>query len=154
MMSPDPVQTFEHDHVRCSNLVRALDEHAEVLRRKRFSGKQLFALIEQLRDELFTHFAREEEGLFPFIVQHVPEASRTVDRLVAAHDAICGSLSRLLLVTSRSDSDGRGVFEELFGRFNVLYREHACTEVTLLREIGDRLDGGQRAKLQLLVSGL
>ena len=154
MMSHDPVRTFEHAQVHCSDLVRALGEHAEVLRSKGFSGKKLFALIEQLRDELFIHFAREEEGLFPFIVQHVPQASATVDRLVASHDAICGSLSRLLLLASKSDVDGGDAMEELFARFNALYDEHSCTEVVLLREIDHRLDENQRAKLRELICGL
>jgi iron-sulfur cluster repair protein YtfE (RIC family) len=154
-MLPDPVQTFEHDRVRCSSLVRSLGEHRDVSRRKPFSRKQLVGVIERLCDELFTHFAREEEGLFPFIVALLPDARRTVDRLVAAHDAICGRLSHLLLLTSQTCSDSDlAAFDELLTGFNDLYTEHTNTEMTLLQEIGERLDRTQRAKLRRLIRGL
>jgi iron-sulfur cluster repair protein YtfE (RIC family) len=154
-MMLDPVETFEHDRVRCSNLVRALGEHRVVSRKKRFSRKQVVSVIERLRDKLFSHFAREEEGLFPFIVALLPEARRTVDRLITAHDAICGSLSHLLLLTSQADWDADlTAFDALLTRFNALYVEHTYTEMTLLQELGERLDRTQRARLRRLVRGL
>ncbi len=154
-MLPDPVQAFERDRVRCSNLVRALGEHTDISRRRPFSRKQLVNVIERLRDKLFTHFAREEEGLFPFIVALLPGARETVDRLITAHDAICGSLSHLLLLTSeaRWDTD-LAAFDALLTRFNALYAEHTCTEMALLEDLGERLDGTQRAKLRKLIRGL
>jgi hypothetical protein len=154
-MMLDPVQTFEHDRMRCSRLVRALGEHRVVSRKKRFSRKQVVAVIERLRDKLFSHFAREEEGLFPFVVALLPDAQKTVDRLITAHDAICGSLSHLLFLTSQPDGDADpATFDVLLTRFNALYVEHAYTEMTLLQELGDRLDGTQRAKLRRLIRGL
>ena len=155
MVMPDPVQTFEHDRVRCTNLVRELGEHAGVTRKKSFSRRQLLKVIEQLRDELLTHFAREEEGLFPFIVGQLPDAKETVERLITAHDAICSSLGRLLLLTSQTDAEtGLAAFDEFLSRFSALYAEHTRTEMGLLREIDERLDGAQRDKLCQLVSGL
>jgi iron-sulfur cluster repair protein YtfE (RIC family) len=154
-MLSDPVQAFEHDHVRCSTLVRALGERMEMLRRKPFSRRQLISLIEQLRDELFLHFAREEEALFPLIVHQLPHARKTVDRLIATHDAICGTLSRLLLLASQPGSDASfASFEKLLKRFNTFYAEHATTEVTLLREVDEHLDARQREELRELTQGL
>jgi iron-sulfur cluster repair protein YtfE (RIC family) len=151
----DPVQTFEHDRVRCSNLVRALGAQRAVSRRKPVSRKRLVKVIERLRDKLFTHFAREEEGLFPFIVALLPDAGETVDRLIGAHDAICGSLSHLLLLTSQPGGDtDLAAFDALLTSFNELYTEHADTEMTLLQELGERLDETQRTKLRQLIRGL
>jgi iron-sulfur cluster repair protein YtfE (RIC family) len=154
-MLPDPVQTFEHDRVRCSNLVRSLGEHRDVKRRKPSSRKQLVNVIVLLRDELFTHFAREEEGLFPFIVAVLPDARTTVDRLIAAHDSLGGSLSHLLLLISQRvwDTDP-AAFDAHLARFNALFAEHTYTEMALLQEIGERLDQAQRAKLRRLIRGL
>jgi hypothetical protein len=154
-MLPDPIQTFEHDRIRCSKLVHSLSERVDTSRRRTLSRKRLANGIERLRDELFAHFAREEEGLFPFIVGQLPGARSTVDRLIAAHDAICGSLSHLLLIASRAGSDASlDAFDEVLLGFNALYTEHANTEMALLREIDERLDKSQRARLRQLIRGL
>src|SRR5262249_25407142 len=113
MLSADPIETLEHDHAQCSNLVLALDRQVEMSRRKPLAREQLTVLMEQLRDALFTHCAREEEGLFPFIVRHLPDARRTVERLIAAHDALCGSLSRLPLLTCRAGDEAVALDEPL-----------------------------------------
>jgi iron-sulfur cluster repair protein YtfE (RIC family) len=154
-MSPDPVQAFEHDRVQCSNLVRVLGQHRDVARRKTFSRRQVVSVIERLRDQLFSHFAREEEGLFPFIVSLFPGTRKTVDRLIIAHDAICGTLSHLLVLTAQTSWDSDlTAFDELMTRFDSLYAEHTSTEMVLLQHIGERLDRAQRAKLFRLVRGL
>jgi hypothetical protein len=80
-----------------------------------------------------------------------------VDRLIGAHDALCGTLSRLLLLTLQQSTCADGsfsAFEDLLHRFNAMYVEHAVTEVTLLREIGARLNADQRATLRELIEGL
>jgi iron-sulfur cluster repair protein YtfE (RIC family) len=154
-MLTDPIQTFEHDRIRCSELVRTVSDRVRTSRRRAPSGKQLVNRIERLRDELFAHFAREEEGLFPFIVAQLPKARQTVDRLIAAHDAICEGLSQLLLLASQAGSaTDPASIDAVLVRFNALYEEHANTEMGLLREIDEQLDKTQRVRLRQFIRGL
>jgi iron-sulfur cluster repair protein YtfE (RIC family) len=151
---PDPTRELEHDHVRFSKHVSGLRALAEAAQG---SGGLSRSLL-QLREELFLHFAREEEGLFPFVATHLPGTRETVDRLVASHDGLCGSLSRMVHLVQRSKpgelAQHETTFMELLDRFESLYTKHSLEEVTFLRELGPRLTVAQRQELEELVRGL
>lgn len=80
----DPVEGLEHDHLAFSEVVAQVNvvlvdlssgDVADDLRSLR--------LVESLRDDLLAHFAKEEEGLFPFVAQASPAVTPDIDRLLA-----------------------------------------------------------------------
>jgi iron-sulfur cluster repair protein YtfE (RIC family) len=108
--------------------------------------------LDELRELVFLHFAREEEGLFPFVSEAVPElADRTLE-MSTAHDAICGGLARMCHLAAANAELAQVL--AVFARFEATYASHADAEAELLRELTARLDAGQRAQLAELVRGL
>lgn len=155
-MPPDPIQEFEHDHARFSKLVSELREHVLAAQRGA-SGidEAVLPALEHLREDLFLHYAREEEGLFPYIVERLPETRDAVGKLVAAHDGICGTLSRMVHRAGGDDRDADlGAVVSLFERFESAYADHAREEVGFLRDLGPRLTAQQRDELRDLLRGL
>lgn len=156
MVTSDPVQDFEHDHARFSRLVSELHEHVLAGQQQSSSMQDaVLPALEHLREDLFHHYAREEEGLFPYIVERLPETREAVGRLVASHDGICGTLSRMVHLARVDDFDAHlAAFVGLFERFESVYADHAREEVAFLRDLGPRLTAQQREELRDLVRGL
>ena len=99
MSSPDPIHEFEHTHGHLTKMVVALKGLLAAVVRKEQSAtdaqKRFVELSDELREELLLHFAREEEGLFPYIRSHIPGQAGVLDRIEAAHDGICGAILRM-----------------------------------------------------------
>jgi iron-sulfur cluster repair protein YtfE (RIC family) len=159
--SPDPIADFEHDHASLTELVFDLRRAIEAVRRDPSRAGEghgrVSARLEALRESLFLHFAREEEGLFPFVMEHLPDTRAAVQALESAHDTVCGSLSRMTYHVRR----GREKFAEeltamwaLFERFESAYGEHSRQEAALLRTVSGRLGEADRVQLAEMVRGL
>jgi iron-sulfur cluster repair protein YtfE (RIC family) len=150
----DPVEDLVHDHADINRRVLALGAAIRALDRNDGNGMAL-ALVHrlgELRELLFLHFAREEEGLFPFVAEAVPELAGAVPTMAMAHDAICGGLARMYhLASANADLT---VLLAVFARFETAYASHADAEADLLRELTARLDLAQRTQLSDLVRGL
>jgi hemerythrin-like domain-containing protein len=150
----DPVANLVHDHAAIHRLLMELGGHMEALRDAQPgpSSRSAVAVLQELRELLFLHFAREEEGLFPFVVEAFPDLAWQVQSMAAGHDSICGGLSRLLhmLMTNAEHAAMFGVYE----RFEKAYGEHARTEARLLAAVDAGVSPAQRAMLAELVSGL
>ncbi len=147
----DPVATLSHDHGELNR--RVLDLGGLI--RGLAAGADARTLVEPLRDlreMLFLHFAREEEGLFPFVTDQVGELADQVHVMELAHDTICGSLARMVHLASTNAS--LVLLLQLFDRFENAYAAHATTEAELLAELDSKLDPAQRARLAQLVEGL
>lgn len=150
----DPVQELVHDHADINRRVLALGAAIRALDRNDASGMAV-ALVNQLgelRELLFLHFAREEEALFPFVAEAVPDLARQVHDTALAHDAICGGLARMYHLAAANAE--LNVILTVFARFEAAYGSHAEAEGELLRQLTGRLDIAQRAQLAELVRGL
>ncbi|HEX3764862.1 MAG TPA: hemerythrin domain-containing protein [Kofleriaceae bacterium] len=152
----DPVQELVHDHADINRRVLALGAAIRSLARTDGDGDGMaVALVhglDELRELVFLHFAREEEGLFPFVSEAVPELADRAQAMATAHDAICGGLARMChLAATNADLT---LVLAVFSRFEATYASHADSEADLLRELTARLDAGQRAQLAELVRGL
>ncbi len=157
----DPVRQFEHSH---ANLTRLAFEVRDMVRAG--PGGQaapdtrgrLLAGLEVLREELLRHFANEEEGLFPFVRQNVPQKASVVDRLQDAHDTICGSLVRLTHLVEHVKPEGldatRPALVALHERFEKAYAAHSQEETVLFEGLGRTLDHRQRGALAEILQGL
>jgi iron-sulfur cluster repair protein YtfE (RIC family) len=150
----DPVQDLVHDHADINRRVFAVGSAIRTLDRDDGDGMAL-ALVTQLgelRELLFLHFAREEEGLFPFVSEAVPELAEQVHAMALAHDAICGGLARMYHLASANAVVATVL--AVFTRFETAYASHAEAEARLLHTLNGRLDPAQRAQLAELVRGL
>ena len=147
-MSEDPIDALVHDHAdinrRVLELGKLLAGHGDV-------NQRVDAGLVELREELFLHFAREEEGLFPFVTERFPELAPSVEAMETAHDAICGVVARMChVVTSANVATMRSLFE----RFEIAYAQHAKIEANLLGQLAGRLDDADRERLAQLVRDL
>lgn len=160
MALSDPLDELAHDHGELSALI------FEVLHALESKTEPPPPPVEQawlrdhlgaLREALLLHFAREEEGLFPFVEQRFPEATLRVAAMVAAHDGMCGAVTRMAYLAEQ----GAEVFPRQlptitasFTRFLDGYVTHSRLETELVDELAARLDPGQRAALAELIVGL
>jgi hemerythrin len=152
-VTTDPIQTFAHDHVDLNRRVLALGAAMQELEARRDTGTQpLVAPLGELREILFAHFAHEEEGLFPFVVDLLPDLADRVHELEKAHDAICGALARMYEL-ARAGAE-LATIAPLFRRFETAYAEHSTTEAALLKTIDLRLVPEHRVHLATLIDGL
>jgi hypothetical protein len=146
----DALHELVHDHGALNRRVIALGSLVRAAERD--GARVLVGPLGELREALFLHFAREEEGLFPFIEEVVVELAEQVREMAHAHDAICGALARMLYL-ARSDGDASSL-STLHERFELAYRGHSQAEAALLQALDERLDAAHRARLAALVDGL
>ncbi|MEO8699824.1 MAG: hemerythrin domain-containing protein [Kofleriaceae bacterium] len=143
----DPIADLVHDHADLNR--RVLDLGAI------FDGRSTRApadALQELREQLFTHFAREEEGLFPFVTDAIPELADRCSALAGVHDAICGVVARMSYLANANPD--LAALRPFYDRFETTYTEHAKAEAELLRALEGRLDHEQRAALVALVRDL
>jgi hypothetical protein len=138
------LHSLEHDHATLSQTVAELRAQANDARAG-FPDEEFVGKLAKLADELFEHFAREEEGLFPFILQALPDQAEAIAEMQAAHDRICGAASRIAHLGDRPNGD---LALSLFRRFDAEYTGHAQREAEFLRSLGARLTPEQRRALE------
>ena len=144
----DPIAQLTHDHGELNRRVIALG----VQMQKRAEVDALLVPLRDLREQLFLHFAREEEGLFPFVLENVADLGERIHEMEIAHDTICGALARMVHLAQTSSA--LAILAPLFERFETAYATHAQMESELLATLATKLDGEQRARLAALVDGL
>lgn len=146
----DAVRDLSHDHAELNRRVLALGAKLEMLRQG--TDVDLAPALDELREMLFLHFAREEEGLFPFVTDAAPTLTVQVQEMAVVHDTICGSLSRACH-SARSGADVASL-TALYDRFEHAYADHARREADLLSRLDELLDADHRERLAALVDGL
>ncbi|MGZ3422057.1 MAG: hemerythrin domain-containing protein [Polyangiales bacterium] len=142
MDGPDPLLALEHDHVHLSRIVADLRDMVPA------SHPELVPTLLALRDDLFHHFAREEEALFPYLVQTLPDLKPAIAVLESAHDRVCGAVSRLCALADKGPSP---LIAQLFERLDAEYLDHARKESEFLRGLAGRLSKEQRAHVRALI---
>jgi hypothetical protein len=150
----DPLEALEHDHAALNERVLALgpllakidgDDRAQ-------AATDLGVHLVALRDDLFLHFAREEDGLFPYLVEIAPDLEPSVTELLTMHDEICGTVARLVHIAA--DELRLDVMLPLFDRFELAYVRHAQAERRILETAAARLAPAQRRDLAAVVAGV
>jgi len=145
----DPVAELVHDHAALNRGVVALGAR---LAAPDVTGSDVADELVALREELFHHFAQEEEGLFPFVAEAFPDHADTIDEMARAHDGICGALARACHLAA--DDADKALVVAMFSRFADAYATHAKIEGALLEQLGPRLSATQRQRLADLVKDL
>lgn len=148
MTVEDALEELAHDHEDINRQV--LDIGARLASNEVAVASK--ARLDDLREQLFLHFAREEEGLFPFVVDHFPDLADRVRQMETAHDAICGAVARMCHLLAA----GQNLIQlrPLFDRFELAYAGHAKVEAELLHSLRKRVDADQRLALAELVRDL
>jgi hemerythrin-like domain-containing protein len=140
----DPIQELAHDHRELSGLLLAV---RDALVRVESGHSKLDDEVHEIRDgtevfreALLEHFAREQEGLLPFVVARLPAVSRRVDELIAEHDRIADVLTVLVKELDAIEKGGKvGSFRAALTRFEDLYAAHSKAELGFLTEVADSL---------------
>ena len=160
MAIPDPLDDLAHDHGELSVLVfevlHALEHKASPPPPPVEQGWMRPRLV-GLREALLLHFAREEEGLFPFVGLHFPEAAARVTAMQVAHDEICGGITRMAYLAEQGAETFPRHLQTItasFMRFLDDYVSHSRIESALIEELAGRLDVEQRAALAELLRGV
>jgi hypothetical protein len=149
----DPLEAFEHDHRALNDQVLKLGPLlAQLERGGELAAESLADHLVALRDDLFLHFAREEEALFPYLAELAPDLEPAITELVAMHDEICGAVARMVHVAGE---DVRlGGLLPLYDRFELAYAQHAQAERRLLESATQRLSEDERSNLAARVAGI
>jgi hypothetical protein len=145
----DGLHHLSHDHGELNRRVLAIS--AQIRQPAGSPGGMAYGLVD-LRELLFTHFAREEEGLFPFVAERVPALASRVNEMAIAHDTICGSLSRACYLASQRADQAQLL--AVYERFEQAYASHARAESELLGLLEEQLGEHDRERLQSLLDGL
>jgi hypothetical protein len=109
---------------------------------------QLVGVLAGLRDDLLQHFAREEEGLYPYVRERLPKASDVARRLAATHDQLATAIVRL------ADRAWVAAVEDDFDEFATGYAQHERDEAAFLAELEGCLNEEDRSELAKLTRGL
>lgn len=152
---PEGLGKLEHDHGALSRQVQELRAMVDRHEKDGASlGEEFLARLMDTADALFEHFAREEEGLFPYIIEQLPPRRAAIEEMQAAHDRICGAASRILSLAERGPFPGQlPLAVQLFRRFDAEYTDHARREAEVLRALGGELSGAQIAALADVLRG-
>lgn len=145
MLSDDPVRALAHDHAELNRRVLELGAADQ-------PPALLLPGLRELREQMFFHFAREEEALFPLVSEWIPELADQVLAMIGAHDAICGTLARMIHAASAETEVA--AWPGLLTRFQATYADHARHEAELLQRLDASLDAAQRTQLAELVRSL
>lgn len=159
MPKVDPLHELEHDHGHLTRLVFELRDqlHEAAAKDAQEAHAALVETIHALGEDLVEHFSREEEGLFPFVSETVPDLREHVQRLSAAHDTVCGAILRMRHAVGEDSAAFAARIPSLLAlhdRFDVAYAEHSREERALLDDLKSRLDPEARRVLASHLQGL
>ncbi|MDB4947017.1 MAG: hypothetical protein JWP97_6551 [Labilithrix sp.] len=156
MEDPDPIDELTHDHGHLGALAHRVT--ASVQRLAHGGGAEaadeLVHAAESLRDALLAHFAREEEGLFPFVEEHVLPLRAEVAELLAQHDAVVQKATALVGAAGEAERTGAAGCVAALDAFVEVYASHARAEEALLHACDEALDPSRREALRTLLAAL
>lgn len=158
-MPGQALEDLQHDHAHLSRLVVEVGELVvawSASPTEPSARAELGDTVEALLDDLTKHFAREEEGLFPFVTARLPSLADRISRLSTLHDALCGALARLSRNLS-GDGPSASIIVTVttaFERFQDSYAEHAREERELLEHLPRVLGPTDREALRAILAAL
>lgn len=148
----DSLTDLAHDHHEINRQVLAVAASLRDLTPDAEAFVTFTGALADLQELLFSHFAVEEEGLFPFLAETFPQLATRVHDMIVAHDTICGALTRTRYLTPTAGN--LAAIHTLYERFEVAYANHAASELALLTDLDARLSSEQRVTLTGLIHGL
>lgn len=158
--SSNVLDQLEHDHLIVEKMVDDLREGIQAVLRGESDPLELrdtFSEFLSIADEeLYEHFDREEQVVFPFLLANVPDAAESIRRLEYAHDRMCGAMSRMQRIVSELDdgdyTENFDALVALFARFDANFGRHSREEIALFHTLGEQLDADELATLKKLLA--
>lgn len=152
-LAVDPIDDLLHDHRELSELLIAVHDALSRIDggRSKLDDElhEIIDGVESLRDALLDHFAREQEGLFPFLVARLPSERERTERLILEHDRIAEALTQLVHDLGRVSAESLPAWRAALQRFEELYASHTRSEVAFLTEVAASLSNDRAAAEQL-----
>ena len=150
----DPIGELAHDHRELNGLLIAVEEALGRVERGRSTlDDELHEIhdgTEAFREALLEHFAREQEGLLPFVVSRLPPVRDQVDQLITEHDRIAEALTQLVKDVRAIAADGElAAFRASLAHFEELYASHTKGELAFLSEVATLVASDPAATQQL-----
>lgn len=156
------IEQLEHDHHIVERIVDDLREAIQNALRGELEVLELrdtFSEFVSVADEeLFEHFDREEQVVFPFLIENVPDAQDSIRRLENAHDRMCGAMIRMQRIIEEPDD---ALFTEnfdslvaLFTRFDANFGRHSREELALFHKLGEQLGPEELETLKAMLAEL
>lgn len=149
----DPILQLVHDHRELSGLIVAVHEAlARIDRGQSKLEDELHEIgdgVEAFREALLEHFAREQEGLLPFVVSRLPAYRDRSDGLIVDHDRIAEALTKLASSLHALTGATLAAWKLELARFEELYTAHSKTENAFLDEVARALSSDEGAAEQL-----
>lgn len=156
--SAEVIGQLEHDHLIVERMVDDLREGVQsVLRGEREAvdlKDEFIEFLELAEEELYEHFDREEQVVFPFLAEQLPESQSSIERLSHAHDRMCGAMSRMQRLVELDDDEFSAQFDALvalFARFDANFGRHSREEIGLFQALGQRLQPADLERLQQML---
>ena len=145
-----PLAELAHDHRELNELLVAV--HEAIARIEKGESKledelhEMTDGLEAFREELLEHFAREQEGAFPWLAHRLPHERTRVDELMAQHDRIAESLNAVIKDLAKPGAvPDTATWRQALGRFEALYAEHSKSEVSFFHDITTALENDAEA---------
>lgn len=150
----DLLSRLRHDHAPLGEGVVKLRSILESIASKEALvesvATEFASIIDRVRDEMLEHFAEEEETIFPFLREALPQFRADLGRLESGHDQIAGALSRMLDLAKRDAEQLDELIETMehvFERLESSYYEHARMETSVLDAIAEAISPELRKAL-------
>jgi hypothetical protein len=150
----NPILKLTHDHRDLTTLLVAVNEAVgRVDKGESKIEDELHELcdgIEAFREALLDHFAREQEGLLPFVATRVPSMQDRSEQVIADHDPLMAGLTALGKDLAHAEESGsladwrRGLM-----RFEELYGLHTRVELAFLQDLAGALASDHAALEEL-----
>ena len=149
-----PLPELAHDHRELNELLVAV--HEAIARIELGSSKledelhEMTDGLEAFREELLEHFAREQEGAFPWLGARMPHERGRIDQLIAQHDRIAESLNAVIKDLAKpGQTPDTSAWRRALDRFESLYADHSKSEHAFFNDITAALEGDARATKEL-----
>lgn len=149
---------LEHEHRLVENIINDMRGAIDQVLREERAPVDLRHTFDEFSaiadDELYGHFDREEQVLFPFLLENFPDAKDAIRRLENGHDRMCGALSRMQRLLAQDEAAIENNFDTiamLFARFDANFTQHVDQERELLQAMSQRLDEEQLKKLAAML---
>jgi len=148
-----PLAELAHDHRELNGLLLAVHEAiARVEKGKSALDDESHEIgdgIEAFREALLDHFGKEQEGLLPFVVTHLPAFQPRGDALIVEHDRIAAELTKLVTAFHSVTTETLEAWRQSLTAFESLYAQHTKSENAFLEEVAKTLSTDHQATDQL-----
>ena len=154
MTMPSLAGTIEvtYDHEDLNRCVATVRSELAGLQRRGARSADFAPALGELRERMWSHFAREERDLIPFLAEVHPRSRGAIDAMVSSHATLCAAFARMC--DRAMEDDPLALMVAMFERFAIAFVDHSREEMELLTVVGAELCEDDQARLGVLLEEL